>query len=553
MQSIRNRTLHRVAVSITLCCILWVAASPPTDAFLVNLGYQLLRSLDYADPIRHDIELELVPGEQTAKFTDRFTMRVRNRTGTLYVILGRDYRVERITDAAGSPLQYGPYLDWQFLNLPFVIYRIQLPQTAQANDVVSLQFEYRFSPDTAAISTPFVGPELFAVTVGMFWYPQMPRESFFEAAVTMRAPEGWTLIAEGEPVGPEGEVRWESAVPVPGFGLIAGRFEPVEAFFEPWRIVGWRAGGRDRYLDEMMQHTADALTFFSDRLGQLELERFDVVELPVFATGSIAQLSAWMYPEFLEFAGVTDTYLRAHEAAWSVAFKWIGFTAGFELLGTSWVSQGLTDYLAMLAVEATYGPEAFRYVIEERSIRPLSQYTGPMRALSSIEPTELLSDERDLVFQKGALVFRALHRRLGDEAFFAGVREFVERYRYGHATAQDFLAVMAEVSGQDLRSFERDWVNGTQILDYSLADVSVTPSGSSYRVSFRVVSQGRLVEPRPADVAIHLDDGTVFRVGVQPSNQTTSLTFRSPVVKVELDPDYWLPDWNRDGHVWTAE
>jgi len=62
------------------------------------------------------------------------------------------------------------------------------------------------------------------------------------------------------------------------------------------------------------------------------------------------------------------------------------------------------------------------------------------------------------VYDRGAGTLHALRLKVGDEAFFAGVQTWVERYDDSTATTADFQAVYEEVSGQDLEGFFQEWL-----------------------------------------------------------------------------------------------
>ena len=62
------------------------------------------------------------------------------------------------------------------------------------------------------------------------------------------------------------------------------------------------------------------------------------------------------------------------------------------------------------------------------------------------------------VYDRGAATLYALRRLIGDEAFFAGAREWLQRYEDGSATTEDFIHVYEDVSGQDLGRFFDRWL-----------------------------------------------------------------------------------------------
>lgn len=62
------------------------------------------------------------------------------------------------------------------------------------------------------------------------------------------------------------------------------------------------------------------------------------------------------------------------------------------------------------------------------------------------------------IYNRGALLFHALRQRVGDETFFRILRTYTERFRYGNASADDFIALSQEVTGQDLGEFFNSWL-----------------------------------------------------------------------------------------------
>jgi aminopeptidase N len=66
-------------------------------------------------------------------------------------------------------------------------------------------------------------------------------------------------------------------------------------------------------------------------------------------------------------------------------------------------------------------------------------------------------------YQGGCMVFVALRAKLGDDLFFKTVRAFIDKNRYGNATAEDWIDVASKVSGTDLRPFIKAWLYGDHI------------------------------------------------------------------------------------------
>jgi aminopeptidase N len=62
------------------------------------------------------------------------------------------------------------------------------------------------------------------------------------------------------------------------------------------------------------------------------------------------------------------------------------------------------------------------------------------------------------IYDRGAATLHALRLEIGDAAFFAGARLWLERYNDSTATTEDFQAVYEQVSGRDLGEFFDTWL-----------------------------------------------------------------------------------------------
>ncbi|MFZ0546523.1 MAG: M1 family aminopeptidase, partial [Candidatus Promineifilaceae bacterium] len=62
------------------------------------------------------------------------------------------------------------------------------------------------------------------------------------------------------------------------------------------------------------------------------------------------------------------------------------------------------------------------------------------------------------VYIGGAVAAHELRQQVGDDAFFAGLRLYFERYGGGTASDADFQAIMEEASGQSLTPFFTQWI-----------------------------------------------------------------------------------------------
>ena len=97
--------------------------------------------------------------------------------------------------------------------------------------------------------------------------------------------------------------------------------------------------------------------------------------------------------------------------------------------------------------------------------------TGSKAVSSTIEVSGTYDGGLKKFYGKGALGFDAVRQVIGDDAFFAALRDYATRFRFGVATPDDLRAAFERASGQDLRVLWRHWFDteeGTR--DFTRAD-----------------------------------------------------------------------------------
>ena len=64
-------------------------------------------------------------------------------------------------------------------------------------------------------------------------------------------------------------------------------------------------------------------------------------------------------------------------------------------------------------------------------------------------------------YTRGALALHALRLEVGDETFFKILHTYLDHYKNGNASSDDFIAVAQEVSKKDLSAFFKAWLEDT--------------------------------------------------------------------------------------------
>ncbi len=137
--------------------------------------------------------------------------------------------------------------------------------------------------------------------------------------------------------------------------------------------------------------------------------------------------------------------LAAHETA----HQWFSGLVGNDQALQPWLDEALCTYSEVLYYENIY-PQALDWWWTYR----VNYYQPQGWVDISIYDTPGVAGQyhlyRDPVYLKGALFLEELRGYVGDEAFFATLRDYVGRYAYRQADAAGFFELLRQHTTQDL-------------------------------------------------------------------------------------------------------
>ena len=255
-----------------------------------------------------------------------------------------------------------------------------------------------------------------------------------------------TVWRESAPIAPWLFVLGVARFAVQSVGDYAGI--PIET----WVL----ARDRDAGFYDFAVPTRDVLAFYSDRIGPFAYEKLANIQSSA-TSGGMEAASAIMY----NAASVTGTRsvrwrnVVIHE----IAHQWFGNAVTESDWNDVWLSEGFATYFTLLFVEHAYGRDEF--VSGLRASRE-TVLAGDTRAPEYRVVHENLADmtlvTSAMTYQKGSWVLHMLRQRMGDDRFWAGIRDYYARHRNGNASTADFRHAMERASGLDLAPFFQQWL-----------------------------------------------------------------------------------------------
>ncbi len=302
-----------------------------------------------------------------------------------------------------------------------------------------------------------------------YWFPCMdyPAErATSELRVTM--PEHWTSVAAGERIAEtvvDGRriQHWRMSVPHPSYlvTLVAGEFTLVEDSWDGIPLTTLAAPDQAQWLEASFEQTDEILAFLSEVTGRrYPYAKYSQACVANFPFGGMENISATTMTEdtLTDARGQRDHTshgLVAHEAA----HQWFGDLLTCADWSHIWLNEGFATYMTALYFERTRGIDDFRVRMRDAQRAYMAGDVGNGR-----RPTvhDVYRDPMDLFFgghtyPGGASRLHLLRRELGDDAFFAGVRQYVADNAGRGVVTADLRRAMEAASGRDLTWFFEQW------------------------------------------------------------------------------------------------
>jgi aminopeptidase N len=142
-------------------------------------------------------------------------------------------------------------------------------------------------------------------------------------------------------------------------------------------------------------------------------------------------------------------------------------------------------------------------------------------------------------YEKGGWVLHMLRHVMGDEKFFAGIRDYYRTHRDGNSSTDDLRKVMEFHAGRQLDWFFREWVFEP---GYPVYDATWRWDESAKQITLKIrQKQDRTLFRMPLDVEFNFGE-TRWRevVEMKDREQAITLKLEGKPLAVSLDPDEWV-------------
>ncbi|PID78684.1 hypothetical protein CSB20_13905 [bacterium DOLZORAL124_64_63] len=247
--------------------------------------------------------------------------------------------------------------------------------------------------------------------------------------------------------------RWVADHPADGLNFLAARYHVHE---EPVRdgIVSQTFLLEDdaRLRATYMERTKAYIAMYEEMIGPYPYAKFATVE-NWFPTGYGMPGYTLLGSQVLRLPFIPYTSF-GHE----IAHNWWGNSVFVDIGEGNWC-EGLTVYCADYHYKELESAEQARQY--RRTL--LKDYAAYTRDPAKDFPLNRFHSRhsgatRAVGYGKSMMVFHMIERRIGREAFLRGLRQVAADHRFTKAAWSDFFAAFEQASGEDLTTFQDQWL-----------------------------------------------------------------------------------------------
>jgi len=512
----------------------WVHATPAANPLTENYDLKYYRFEWYIDPAQYYID-----GKATVYFEtleDGFA-EINFDFSTQLAVNDISYHGQSLSNSVS-----GDYL----LTIP-------LPSALPAGTLDSLTITYAGAPPSSGFgsfiqSTHNGIPSLWTLSEpygAQDWWPCKNGldDKIDSIDVIVTTPEAYRaasngLLVQETAVGSDKVYRWKHRYPIAPY-LVAiavtnfaqytdnvplsnGTNLPMLNYVYPENLANAQSGtGKLVQVLQFFDSLFVSYPFFEEKYGHAE-----------FGWGG------GMEHQTMSFVTSYGWGLLAHE----LAHQWFGDMVTCGSWEDIWLNEGFATYLEGLTRERFPSQVVQQWYDWKLSkINSItSQPSGSVLVDDTTSVNRIFSGR--LSYNKGAYLLHMLRWKLGDDAFFVALRNYLDDRQYDFARTTQLQSHLEAASGQDLDEFFEDWYEGQGFPSYQVV-WEQSSAGDVYIQLSQNTSMPSAVDFFEMPVPLLLKGAgidTLVRLEHAQNGELFSLNLSFDVTSVQFDPDLWL-------------
>ncbi|MHB8499432.1 MAG: M1 family aminopeptidase [Candidatus Acidiferrales bacterium] len=365
----------------------------------------------------------------------------------------------------------------------------------------------------------------------------------------LTVPDSWITVANGKLIsvsdGHKGMKTWTWRESLPSstylITVVAGEFDEVKDSWRGIPVDYYAPKGRGDRLSINYGRTPQMIDLFSRKLGvDYPWEKYAQSMVDDFVAGGMENSSATtntssslrnakLVPEF----PTDEDGLISHE----LGHQWFGDLVTCKDWGDIWLNEGFATFMETVWSEAHFGKDQADYERWESARQWFGQtnlYSKPIVRFDFTDSGEFDGN----AYTKGGWVLYMLRHKLGDDAFYLGLKHYLEVNRGKNVVTADLVKAIDGATHTNVDQFFNEWIYGAGAPKF---DLSYKYDDAKHEVAL-TVKQTQIVEGRvglfhiPTEVEITTASGPkLFPITVSKDSEVFTFPTDSAPLMVLFD------------------
>src|SRR5215472_13872197 len=287
----------------------------------------------------------------------------------------------------------------------------------------------------------------------------------------LTVPASWLTISNGKLVSvsdASGGMKiwtWRESQPSSTylFTVVAGEFVEVKDSWRNLPVTYYAPKDRGDRLNPNYSRTPAMIELFSKTLGvDYPWEKYSQAMVDDFVAGGMENSSATTntseslrHPKLVPEYEEDEDPLISHE----LGHQWFGDMVTTKDWGNIWLNEGFATFMETVWAESRYGKDTADYERWQNGrewFAMRSLYAKPIVRYDFEDSEEFDSN----AYGKGGWVLYMLRHQLGEQAFYAGLKHYLEVNRGKNVVTSDLSKAIEEATHTSLDQFFEQWVYG---------------------------------------------------------------------------------------------
>ncbi len=365
----------------------------------------------------------------------------------------------------------------------------------------------------------------------------------------LTVPASWITVSNGKLISVTAAGKglktwyWKESVPSSTYliTVVAGEFDELKDTWHGIPVTYYAPKGRGDRLAINYNRTPAMMDLFSKKLGvDYPWEKYAQVMVDDFVAGGMENSSATtnsgtslVHPQLAPEYPAGQDALISHE----LGHQWFGDLVTCKDWGDIWLNEGFATFMETVWSEAHYGRDQADYERWERArgwFDSTNLWSKPVVRHDFDDSSEFDGN----VYDKSGWILYMLRHQIGEDAFYGGLKHYLEVNRGKNVVTADFAKAIEEATHVNIDQFLGQWIYGAGAPKF---DLSYTYDNEKHQVAL-TVKQTQNVEGRvgifrvPVEVEISTASGPkLYNIAVSKDKQTFSLPAQSAPLMVLFD------------------